>query len=226
MSPDKSLFSLLKDLATDAGEQAAYRGDPSGYLADHGFDDVDEADLAEAMSLVAETLPAPTAAALTSTGAGLGEHHDPIRSQLDHLVDAAETAAPPAALAGATNPATNPATSAVIEPSGADDAVLQFGEGHVGQAEVADPTELDEADDLAAAFDDVPEVDLLQASVPVLDEPDLTFSELVPADGFGPDDGRGDVDLSDESPDLHLQDHGVVARSLEALDTDLDAGFF
>lgn len=62
MSPSKNLLTFLKDLLLDPAEQAAFHDAPEHYLADHGFDGLSSADIADALPLVAETLPPAVAA--------------------------------------------------------------------------------------------------------------------------------------------------------------------
>ena len=52
-----SLLDVLRGVMLDPAEQAAYNADPSAYLGQYGYDDVDPADLSEAFGLVADTLP-------------------------------------------------------------------------------------------------------------------------------------------------------------------------
>src|SRR4030095_7079423 len=52
-----SLLDVLRGVMLDPAEQAAYNADPSAYLERFGYDDVDPADLSEALGLVPDTLP-------------------------------------------------------------------------------------------------------------------------------------------------------------------------
>jgi hypothetical protein len=65
-----SLFVMLRGVLFDEAEQSAYRADPGGYLAAHGYDGLDHDDVAEAMTLLADSLPADQAAMLTSGADG------------------------------------------------------------------------------------------------------------------------------------------------------------
>jgi hypothetical protein len=65
-----SLFVMLRGVLFDEAEQSAYRADPGGYLAAHGYDGLDHDDVAEAMTLLADSLPADQAAMLTSGAEG------------------------------------------------------------------------------------------------------------------------------------------------------------
>jgi hypothetical protein len=57
MSPAKPLLVLLDDLRVDAGERLAFTNDPEGYLASHGWADLDPGDLREALGFVRESMP-------------------------------------------------------------------------------------------------------------------------------------------------------------------------
>jgi hypothetical protein len=63
-----SLLQLTRALATDDETKAAYREDPDTFLAARGHGDLDPQDLATALEHVADALPAPLAAALTTAG--------------------------------------------------------------------------------------------------------------------------------------------------------------
>lgn len=58
-----SLLDVLRGVMLDPAEQAVYEADPRAYLGQHGYEDVDDADLSEAFGLVADTLPAEQARA-------------------------------------------------------------------------------------------------------------------------------------------------------------------
>lgn len=53
----KPLLDVLRELSLDPDKQAAFADDPSRYLAQYGYEDVEADDLDEAFSLVADTLP-------------------------------------------------------------------------------------------------------------------------------------------------------------------------
>jgi hypothetical protein len=63
----KPLLDVLRDLMLDPDEQAAFADDPSRYLAQYGYEDVEADHLNEAFSLVADTLPPDVAQAVAST---------------------------------------------------------------------------------------------------------------------------------------------------------------
>ena len=58
-----SLLDVLRGVMLDPAEQAVYEADPHAYLEQHGYQDVEDADLSEAFGLVADTLPADQAQA-------------------------------------------------------------------------------------------------------------------------------------------------------------------
>jgi hypothetical protein len=65
-----SLLDVLRGVMLDPAEQAAYNQNPTAYLQQYGYDDVDPADLSEAFGLVADTLPPEQAqAGLSATAA-------------------------------------------------------------------------------------------------------------------------------------------------------------
>ncbi|HEV7761498.1 MAG TPA: hypothetical protein VGO78_20975 [Acidimicrobiales bacterium] len=63
----KPLLDVLRDLMLDPDEQAAFADDPSRYLAQYGYEDVEADHLSEAFSLVADTLPPDVAQAVADT---------------------------------------------------------------------------------------------------------------------------------------------------------------
>lgn len=64
----RSLLEVLRTVSLDPSEHAAFSADPAGYLAQYGYEDVPPEDLAEAFSLVADTLPADVAQNVSSLG--------------------------------------------------------------------------------------------------------------------------------------------------------------
>lgn len=63
----KPLLEVLREVALDPVEQAAFSSDPSAYLAQYGYEDVPADDLSEAFGLVADTLPPDAAQAVAAT---------------------------------------------------------------------------------------------------------------------------------------------------------------
>jgi hypothetical protein len=59
------LIDFLATVLTDPAELAAFRHAPAGFLAQHGYEGIDDEDAVEALSLVADTLPPPVAASFT-----------------------------------------------------------------------------------------------------------------------------------------------------------------
>jgi hypothetical protein len=66
----RSLLEVLRDVTLDPDEHAAFSADPAGYLAQFGYEDVPTEHLAEAFSLVADTLPADVAQNAAPAGFG------------------------------------------------------------------------------------------------------------------------------------------------------------
>ena len=64
MSPVRPLIDFLRSVAVQPGEHEAFRRDPEGYLASHGYEGIHRDDANDAMSLVADTLPPVMAARL------------------------------------------------------------------------------------------------------------------------------------------------------------------
>jgi hypothetical protein len=61
----KPLLTLIRDLATDPAEQAAFQAAPQDYLGRHGYDGVTADELREAVSLAADTMEPQVAQAIT-----------------------------------------------------------------------------------------------------------------------------------------------------------------
>jgi hypothetical protein len=57
MSTAKPLLVLLDDLRVDAEERLAFTNDPEGYLASHGWADLDPGELREALDFARESMP-------------------------------------------------------------------------------------------------------------------------------------------------------------------------
>ncbi|MDP9419748.1 MAG: hypothetical protein M3P53_06325 [Actinomycetota bacterium] len=64
MPPVRPLIDFLRSVAAQPAEHGAFRRDPEGYLASHGYEGIHRDDATDAMSLVADTLPAAVAARL------------------------------------------------------------------------------------------------------------------------------------------------------------------
>jgi hypothetical protein len=70
-----NLLDFLRDLLASPREQQTFAADAVGYLAGHGFGDLTGEDVAEAVSVVAPTLPEPASRVLGDLyegGAGAG----------------------------------------------------------------------------------------------------------------------------------------------------------
>lgn len=66
--PAKPLLSLLDDLRVDDGERLAFSHDPEGYLASHGWADLDPDELREALGFARESMPLDVAVTIPDTG--------------------------------------------------------------------------------------------------------------------------------------------------------------
>src|SRR5262245_36005085 len=83
-----SLLDVLRGVMLDPAEQAAYNQNPTAYLQQYGYDDVDPADLSEAFGLVADTLPPDQAqAGLSATAAPEGATFGVVTSDFDGVAD-------------------------------------------------------------------------------------------------------------------------------------------
>lgn len=65
MPPVPPLIDFLAGVLTDPGELASFRRAPATFLAEHGYEGIDDDDATEALSLVADTMPPAVAAGLT-----------------------------------------------------------------------------------------------------------------------------------------------------------------
>ncbi len=68
-----NILDFLHGLLTDGGAQHRFKGNPAGYIADHGFTDLSGEDVTEAIRVLARTLPDETSARLSSYTNGYGE---------------------------------------------------------------------------------------------------------------------------------------------------------
>lgn len=102
----KSLLEVLRTVALDADEQSAFQADPSGYLGEHGYEDVPADDLTEAVGLMADTLPPEAAEAVGPTGDLTGTGTEGGASWVDalqRLDDPSGPSNPPEAMPEATS---------------------------------------------------------------------------------------------------------------------------
>jgi hypothetical protein len=76
MSPAKPLLSLLDDLRVDAGERLAFSTDPEGYLASHGWADLDPGELRDALGFARESMPLDVAVTLPDLSTAEGSSFD------------------------------------------------------------------------------------------------------------------------------------------------------
>ena len=147
-----SLLDVLRGVMLDPAEQAAYNAGPGPYLQQHGFDDVDPADLSEAFGLVADTLPPDQAQAAWEAAA---EPDNGSFGTVTGDFDGID--------AGAGN-GSRAAADSTEAPDAPDAQTLSFGEGEDGTTDLDDPTFGDDPSGLAAGLgveDDDP-VDVIE----------------------------------------------------------------
>lgn len=87
----RPLIDFLSGVLSRPDELAAFREAPAGFLALHGYEGIDDEDAVEALSLVADTMPAAVAAGLVSeddwsAADRMGPSHD-VRAGFDDLPD-------------------------------------------------------------------------------------------------------------------------------------------
>jgi hypothetical protein len=185
-----SLLDVLRGVMLDPAEQAAYNEDPSAYLQQYGYDDVDPADLSEAFGLVADTLPPDQAqAGLSATATPEGATFGVVTPDFDGVAD-------PGAHAAGVDIAEVDTPVPGDEPDSEADA-LSFGHGEDGGFGP-------EAGDLGPGGEPVEGFDALTpddgASGPG-DEPDDADS-LVSGPGGTGDAGDADDVVDDLDADL------------------------
>jgi hypothetical protein len=73
MTPAKPLLSMLDDLRVDAEERLAFTSDPEGYLASHGWADLDPGELREALGFAREAMSLDVAVTIPD-GASLDDY--------------------------------------------------------------------------------------------------------------------------------------------------------
>ena len=76
-----NILEFLRGLLTSSDEQSRFAGNPHGYLTAHGFDDLSGEDVAEAIRVVARTLPNEVAESLGPFHADDGQL-PPVRPQI------------------------------------------------------------------------------------------------------------------------------------------------
>ena len=80
------LRDLLHELRHDTEVQARFHSSPGEYLHEHGWSDLDAADLQEAMLLLADAAPAAEAADWISVGTAIDADHDDPAAALDRAL--------------------------------------------------------------------------------------------------------------------------------------------
>jgi hypothetical protein len=192
------LLDVLRDLILDPQAQAALAANPHGYMQRFGYDDVNEADLAEAVSLVADTLPPHVAQAVTTAAATPdGAPDDGTVGMLERIATAGEDGFDDLADDG-------------------DDIDGDLVEG--GSSRLDDPFGPGPSSFGEGGFDD---------AAGLADDADTLADDLVPGRG-GPSDDTGDIgdggsgglDRLDDPDDPGLDDSGLDDTGLD--DTGLD----
>jgi hypothetical protein len=180
------LLDVLRDLILDPEAQAALAANPHGYMQRFGYDDVNDADLAEAVSLVADTLPPHVAQAVTTAAAPPdGAPDDGTVGMLERIATAGEGGFDDLADDGGDigGDLVEGGSSLLDDPFGPSPS--SFGEGG-----------FDDADGLA-------------------DEADALADDLVPGRGSSDDtgdladDGSDGLDRLDDPDDTGLDDSGL-----------------
>lgn len=179
----KSLLDVLREVVIDPTESAALDElGVTGYLARHGYEDVDPDDLREAVSLAADALPPEIAQVLADAS-----------QPAPGAEQAWGTARTSSAGGGADHPGDEPG----------DDSLVAFGEGsgtgapeQYASIDAAGP----DADESTLAFEAEPVVDI----VPAVDDGLDTEGPLEEAGGLGDDlpedpnaDGLDPAELND-----------------------------
>jgi hypothetical protein len=157
----RSLLEVLRNVTLDPGEHAAFSADPAGYLAQHGYEDVPAEHLAEAFSLVADTLPADVARTVSPTLLGVeetpggGEPQDGDLLLADDLSLDASLPGDGETAFGAVNHDFDDDTAGADDDTAGADEDLTGAEatGDTGgeAAAGAEPEDLDDFDDLAGS---------------------------------------------------------------------------
>ena len=80
--PMANILEFLRGLLTSGDEQQRFAGNPHGYLTAHGFDDLSGEDVAEAIRVVARTLPSDVAERLSPFQRTTPTDCRPVRPQI------------------------------------------------------------------------------------------------------------------------------------------------
>jgi hypothetical protein len=235
MAQATSLFEMLRGILFDEGERAVYQTDPPGYLASHGYDELDHQDVSEAVTLMAETLPPDQAARLTTSS-------DPVGPAFAGFGAVAQAPDPPGNLAPVDQavhtinhyvatvtdgaPDALGAAPADLEP-GADGAA-QLGAGEVG-LDFDTPAPLDDHDPDFDRASDPDDVDVeLAATASAPDGPGEGTAPFVTATpDLGalsePEEGVTSLDFGDLTSAVDAALADVVGPTLDAAHDDAAA---
>lgn len=223
----KPLLDVLREVVLDPAKQAAFSGDPSGYLAEYGYEDVPADDVSEALSLVADTLPPEAAQAVAaaapvapaSPADELGDLGDDLGTDLEGDLEGDAF--------GDVTPDFDAFAAGTADPDLDDDLDGDFGTGEVAAV----------GDGYDGAFGEGSEVGSGYAGGHgdgVLDGPDLPDDQPGGYDGspLEPDHGVLDgglddgVDLPDGLPDDHPGDYDGPGVDADDVDLPDDPGDF
>lgn len=193
----KPLLAVIRDLALDPAEKAAFESAPADYLGRHGHEGVTPDDLREAVSLAADTMDPQVAQAIAPPEGGDAD----VLETLQRVTNAAPPAGPDEAQEGA---------EASTEAGSPD---LAFGSGSSVESGLDDPgTDAVDAADMMDTGETLPAEDDsegLDFDAPVIEdslpEDELVFDEgeVQAADDFADHLQDTEIDLHDDSvPDV------------------------
>jgi hypothetical protein len=195
-------------VSLDPNEQAAYSADPSGYLAQYGYEDVQPDDISEAFSLVADTLPPELAQTVAESqaagqfGAGVGDDDGLATNGEPQTPTFGAGYEPPPPDGGDDGTGLDILDDTATGPEGFDDDSvdddagfgddLAFGEGS-GDAAGEPADDFDGLDDGGSSVPDDDGADAFQDSG-IDTAPDGGFGETAETGDPGYDDSFGDGD--------------------------------
>lgn len=191
----KPLLAVIRDLALDPAEKAAFETAPADYLGRHGHEGVTPDDLREAVSLAADTMDPEVAQAIAPPEGGDAD----VLETLQRVTNAAPGPAPDEAPGGPETPAETTGSDLAFgsgsSVDGIDDADgVDQGIELIDDGEMAHPE--DDAEDLV--FDRGP---LTDDALPEDELGGLDDGGLQSADDFANDLQDADVDVGD-MPDV------------------------
>jgi hypothetical protein len=197
-----SILDVARELVDSPDAKAAYADDPGGFMAARGLDGLSNAELEEAVDLVADAMPAPVARQLAAPPG-------PVTDSLPLARVAAATSMEVAVLEA--EPGTVDLT-ALADPSGQLDLPTDLTPADAVEAppEAETKTEEDESEDAAPA----------EEEERVNDETDFGRGALDETDEV-PSDGAADSDEGDES-DTDALDSGLGDGTVTKAEPEFD----